>query len=129
MRKKLLIVPFALVAILALLTWGCEKESDEDVCSLFDPSKPEVELVCEIANVCCPTDGGACYYVVGDSNYYCDKSKATPDDPDGCNEAENQAIVALCPTATYKQLLAVKVELNELTKKLLQEARTYSVCH
>ncbi len=67
--------------------------------------------------------------MVGDSNYYCDKSKATPDDPDGCDDAENQAIEALCPTATAKQLLAAKVELNMLTKKLLQEARTYSVCH
>jgi hypothetical protein len=122
MRRKLLIAPFVLGAMLALLTWGCEKE-DKDVCQKFEPPQ------CEIANVCCPTDGGDCYYEVSDSKYYCDKSKATQDDPDGCNAAETQAIEILCAAASPDQLMAAKVELSKLTRKLMQEARTYSVCH
>lgn len=122
MRKKLLIAPFALGAILALLTWGCQKD-DEDVCQKFEPPQ------CEIANVCCPTDGTNCYYEVGDNKYYCDKNKATTSDPDGCDEAENQAIAVLCAAASPDQLMSAKVELSKLTRKLLQEARSFSVCH
>lgn len=122
MRKKLLFAPFVLGAILALLTWGCEKE-DKDVCQKFEPPQ------CEIANVCCPTDGSNCYYDVGETKYYCDKTKATSSDPDGCDEAEDKAIAALCASASPEQLMAAKVELRSLTAKLLKEARTYSVCH
>lgn len=122
MRKKLLVAPIILGAVLAFLTWGCEKE-EEDVCQKFEPPQ------CEIANVCCPTDGGNCYYEVGESKYYCDKTKATPDDPDGCNDAENQAIEVLCAAASPDQLMNAKVELSKLTRKLMQEARTLSVCH
>ncbi|MEW5846339.1 MAG: hypothetical protein AB1777_08745 [Bacteroidota bacterium] len=122
MRRKLLIAPFVLGAMLALLTWGCEQE-DKDVCQKFEPPQ------CEIANVCCPTDGGNCYYDVGSTKYYCDKSKATSTDPDGCDEAENKAIADLCAAASPDQLMSAKVELSSLTRKLMQEARTYSVCH
>lgn len=122
MRKKLLVAPIILGAVLAFLTWGCEKE-DKDVCQKFEPPQ------CEIANVCCPTDGGNCYYDVGSTKYYCDKSKATSTDPDGCDEAEDQAIADLCGTANTEQLMYAKVELRKLTQKLMQEARTYSVCH
>jgi len=122
MRKKLLFAPIVLGAVFAFLTWGCEKE-DKDVCQKFEPPQ------CEIANVCCPTDGGNCYYDVGSTKYYCDKTKATPSDPDGCNEAENKAIADLCAAASPDQLMAAKVELSKLTRKLMQEARTLSVCH
>lgn len=122
MRKKLLLVPVLLGGLLAFLTWGCEKEN-KDVCEKFEPPQ------CEIANVCCPTDGSNCYYDVGDTKYYCDKTKATSSDPDGCDEAENQAIAALCAAASPDQLMGAKVELRNLTAKLIKEARMYSVCH
>lgn len=122
MRKKLLLTPFLLGGLLAFLTWGCEKVI-EDVCQKFEPPQ------CEIANVCCPTDGGNCYYEYGDKKYYCDKTKATTTDPHGCNEAENKVIAAICTTASPEQLMDAKVELRNLTAKLLKEARMYSVCH
>ncbi len=114
MRKKLLATPIILGAILALLTWGCKKVED-DVCQLFEP--PE----CEIANVCCPPDGGNCYYEVGDQKFYCDKS--------GCAEAENKAIEILCGTASVQGKMYAKAELQRLTIQLIQQAKMYSVCH
>lgn len=122
MRKKLLATPIILAAILAALTWSCEKDED-DVCHLFEP--PE----CEIANVCCPPDGGNCYYEVGDQKFYCDKDKATETNPDGCAEAQNQAIEVLCGTASVQGKMYAKAELQRLTIQLIQQAKMYSVCH
>ncbi|QKG78922.1 hypothetical protein [Tenuifilum thalassicum] len=122
MRKKLLFTPLILGLVLAMLNWGCEKD-ENDVCQLFEP--PE----CEIANVCCPTDGGDCYYEVGDQKFVCDKTKATENDPDGCADAESQAIEVLCGTASTQGKMYAKAELQRLTAQLLQQAKMYSVCH
>jgi len=123
MRRKLLFAPIILGAVFAFLTLGCEKE-EQEVCQKFDLGEH-----CEIPNVCCPTGDGDCYIEYADQRFYCDKTKATPNDPYGCDDAENQAIEVLCVAASPEQLMAAKVELSKLTRKLMQEARTLSVSH
>lgn len=124
MKRKILLLPLALLGIFALVTWGCEKDDEnEEVCEKYQPEQ------CEIANACCPTDGGNCYYEYGTSKFYCDKSKATPSDPDGCDEAETQVINLICNTAKAANMAKAKIELRALTKRLMAEARQLSVCH
>ncbi|PKP34732.1 MAG: hypothetical protein CVT98_10600 [Bacteroidetes bacterium HGW-Bacteroidetes-15] len=129
MNKKLFLFPIVLLGILAIVTWGCEKEEEDDYCQAFDitPIAPQ----CEIPTVCCPLDGSDCYYVNPDgADYYCDASSATENDPDGCDAAMNTYIDEQCETA--KMTLAdrdkIKVELSKFTRKLMLEVREKSVC-
>lgn len=123
MKNKIYLLPLSLLAVFTVVTWSCQKDDDEDVCQKFEPQQ------CEIANACCPTDGGNCYYEYGDQKFYCDNSQATADDPDGCNAAEDQVIDVICSTAKGADIQLAKVQLRELTRKLMNEARMLSVCH
>ncbi len=122
MKKKLLLLPLTLFAVLVLLNWGCDKLND-DVCSAFEPKN------CEAANSCCPTDGGNCYYEYNGTKYYCDKSKATSSDPDGCDEAESKVISAICSANSKIDILAIKASMRSHIQKLMKEARAQSVCN
>lgn len=123
MKRKIYLLPLSLFAIFAAVTWSCQKDDEEDVCKKFEPAQ------CEIANACCPTDGSNCYYEYGDKKYFCDKTKATSDDPDGCNAAEDQVIGVICGTAKSADIQLAKLQLRELTQKLMNEARMLSVCN
>jgi hypothetical protein len=123
MKKKIYLLPLTLLAVLALVTWSCQKDDEEDVCKKFEPQQ------CEIANACCPTDGTNCYYEYGDRKFYCDRTQATNDDPDGCNKAEDDVIAVICPPAKAADIQLVKAQLRELTRTLMKEARMLSVCN
>jgi len=123
MKNKIYLLPLSLLAVFTVVTWSCQKDDDEDVCK-----KHEIQQ-CEIVNTCCPTDGGNCYYEYGDQKFYCDATQATPADPEGCNEAEDQVIGVICSTAKGADIQLAKVQLRELTRKLMNEARMLSVCH
>jgi hypothetical protein len=122
MKKKLLFLPLILLGILLALNWGCDKLND-DVCKAFEPKS------CESANSCCPTDGGNCYYEYNGTKYYCDKSKATTSDPDGCDEAENKVIASICSANGKIDIMAIKASMRKHIKNLMQEARIQSVCN
>jgi hypothetical protein len=124
MKQKVYLLPLTLLVLLGVVVWSCEDKKDEDVCEKFQP-----QAQCEIANACCPQDGGNCYYELGDRKFYCDKTKATSTDKDGCNEAEDQVLTAACPASKSFDFAAAKVELRALTQRLLQEARSLSVCN
>ena len=129
MNKKLLLLPLTLLAILVVVNWGCEKEEEDDYCQAFDITA--IAPQCEIPTVCCPLDGGDCYYVNPDGpDYLCDASTATANDPDGCDGAMNSYIDEQCETAkmTQNDMDKLKVELAKFTRKLMLEAREKSVC-
>ena len=123
MKNKIYLLPLSLLAVFTVVTWSCQKDDDEDVCQKFEPQQ------CEIANACCPTDGGNCYYEYGDQKFYCDQSQATAGDSNGCNGAIDDVIAVICPTAKAADIQLAKVQLRELTRKLMNEARMLSVCH
>ncbi len=123
MKRKIYLLPLSLLAVFTVVTLSCQKDDEEDVCKKFEPSQ------CEIANACCPTDGGNCYYEYGDQKYYCDNNLATDLDPDGCDAAEDQVIGVICGTAKSADIQLVKAQLRELTRTLMKEARMLSVCH
>lgn len=131
MKKKLLLMPAILLGILGIVNWGCEKEEEDDYCQAFE----EIIAIapqCEIPTVCCPLDGGDCYYVnPNGTDYYCDANNATENDPDGCDGAMNSYIDEQCETT--KMTLAdrdkLKVELSKFTRNLMLEVREKSICN
>lgn len=129
MNKKLILLPLTLLALLLIVNWGCEKEEEDDYCQAFDITA--IAPQCEIPTVCCPLDGGDCYYVNPDgADYFCDANTATPNDPDGCDGAMNSYIDEQCSTAKMSQadIEKLKVELSKFTHKLMMEVREKSVC-
>lgn len=114
MKKRIFLMPLTLLAILAIVTWGCEKDKD-DVCQAFEPLP-----VCEIANACCPLDGGNCYYEYGDVIVYCNGND--------CDDAENEIISIICPTASASERQEAILILREVTVRLMHEARAKSLC-
>jgi hypothetical protein len=129
MNKKILFLPLLLLGVLVILNWGCEKEKD-DVCESFDALE-EMYPNCDIPSICCPLDGGDCYIVNPDGeNYICDKTKASEDNPDGCNDAENAYINEKCATKmSAEERDGLKKELRKFRHDLMEKARIYSVCH
>ncbi|MDD2277596.1 MAG: hypothetical protein PHD06_03855 [Bacteroidales bacterium] len=128
MKRKIYLLPLALLSTLILITWGCEKEKDEDVCEKFELT---AKVQCGPATLCCPTDGGNCYIVNPDgADFYCDIKNATTSDPDGCAAAEAAYIAMFCSKgiSNAEQEIVVK-ELRLHFRKLMDEARTYSVCN
>ncbi len=123
MKNKIYLLPLSLLAVFTVVTWSCQKDDEEEVCKKYEPQQ------CEIANYCCPTDGGNCYYEYGDQKFYCDQSQATAGDSNGCNGAIDDVIAVICPTAKAADIQLAKVQLRELTRKLMNEARMLSVCH
>lgn len=128
MMKKIYLLPLALLSALILITWGCEKDKDEDYCKKFVLT---AKISCEDATLCCPTDGGDCYIVNPDgANFYCDARTATPSDTDGCNAAEAAYIAKFCSKDISKtEEEIVKIELRQQFRTLMEEARTCSVCN
>lgn len=128
MKKKIYLLPFALLSALILILWGCEKDKDEDVCALFVLT---AKVSCEDATLCCPTDGGNCYIVNPEgADFYCDIKNATASDPDGCTAAEAAYIAQFCSKDISKtEEATVKKELRQHFNKLMKEARTQSVCN
>lgn len=128
MMKKIYLLPLALLSALILITWGCEKDEDEDVCVLFVLT---AKVSCEDATLCCPTDGGNCYIVNPEgADFYCDIEDATTSDPDGCAAAEAAYIAEFCSKGISKtEEEIVKIELRQQFRMLMEEARTYSVCN
>lgn len=124
MKKKIFLLPLSLFAIFALVTWSCEKDESDDVCDKYQPAER-----CEIANACCPTDGGNCYYEYNDQKYYCDKTQDSEDNPDGCNDAMEQVLNAVCGSAKGVNYTLAKAELRALTQQLLNQARVESLCN
>lgn len=129
MKKKIFLLPLTLIGLLLVFNWGCEKDEEEDeLCEAFD-GLPEY---CEIPTICCPTDGGDCYYVNPDGdNYYCDANLATENDPDGCAQAENAYINDHCDTAkvSYAVKMQMHKDLSQFTKKLMEKAKAQCVCN
>jgi hypothetical protein len=128
MNKKVLLLPVVLLGILMIVNWGCEKDED-DVCEKFD-AIADLYPSCDIPAVCCPIDGGDCYIVnpTGD-DYMCNKDNATPNDPDGCDQAENDYIDEKCTSKmSAEQRKGLKKELRKFTKELMEKTRTYSIC-
>lgn len=128
MNKKIYLIPLLLATILFAITWGCKPEEQEDVCEAFDLV---AKVDCDVATICCPIDDGNCYITNpdGGENFYCDKTKATPSDPDGCSEAEAAYIATFCTKGiTKEQEAEVRYELQQHFKQLMTKARHYSVC-
>ncbi|HKK60897.1 MAG TPA: hypothetical protein VJ937_15560 [Salinivirga sp.] len=129
MKKKIYLLPLSLLAIFLAFNWSCETEDENDeLCEAFD-GLPEY---CEIPTICCPTDGGDCYYVNPDGeNYYCDSDLATDTDPDGCAQAENAYIDDHCDTTAVTKSIRAEMhkDLSQFTRKLMQKAREQSVCY
>ena len=129
MKKKIFLLPLTLIGLLLVFNWGCEKDEEEDeLCEAFD-GLPEY---CEIPTICCPTDGGDCYYVNPDGdNYYCDANLATENDPDGCAQAENAYINDHCDTAkvSYAVKMQMHKDLSQFTKKRMEKAKAQCVCN
>ena len=127
MKHKINFLTLALLSALILITWGCEKEEEEDVCEIFELTAKS----CGPATFCCPLDGGDCYLVNPDGeDFYCDADAATEDDPDGCAAAEAAYIAAFCSKDISKaDAEIVKKEIRAHIRKLMEEARTYSVCN
>lgn len=113
MKKRIFLLPLTLLAILAIVTWGCEKDKD-DVCQAWEPPQ------CEILTACCPLDGGNCYYEFEDVIVYCDG--------EDCDEAMDEIISIVCPPAKSGERQETKLKLRELTLRLMEAARTKSLC-
>lgn len=115
-----------LLGAFLFFNYSCgEDDDDDDLCEAFDA----VPASCEIPTICCPTDGGNCYYVNPDGNdYYCNSANATDNDPDGCDAAMNQYIDEQCTKMTPAKSAAVKIDLSNFTRKLMERARLESVC-
>jgi len=127
MKHKIYLLPLALLSALILITWGCEKEEEEDVCEIFDITAKS----CDPATICCPLDGGNCYIVNPEGeDFYCDADAATETDPEGCDAAYTAYIEQFCPPNISKvDTEVVKKEIRAHIRKLMEEARTYSVCN
>ncbi|MFO7863366.1 MAG: hypothetical protein R6U85_05155 [Salinivirgaceae bacterium] len=126
MKRKLLILPFMLLGAFLFFNYGCEEDKDEDdMCQAFN-AVPEQ---CEIPTICCPTDGGDCYYVNPDGgDYYCDAALDSEDNPDGCNTAMDNYMNDHCSKMTKSEMVSVKADLSAFTKQLMEKARFQSVC-
>lgn len=120
MKKNYFLLPAVLFVVLTVVTWACkEEEEPEDVCQSFP--------ACEIyANACCP-DEGDCYYEYNDQTYYCDADSATESDPDGCNFITDSLVAIMCGEDTTGAAKAL-IELRQLTRQLMKEAREQSLC-
>lgn len=126
MNKKLFLIPVMLMGALVIFNSCDEAEDDDELCQAFD-AVPEQ---CEIPTVCCPTDGGDCYYVNPDGeNYLCDATLDSDENPDGCNDAMNQYITDHCTKMPEAKSVALKADLSKFTKQLMEKARLYSVCN
>lgn len=127
MNKKIYLFPIILMGAFVLFNYGCdEAEDNDDLCQAFD-AVPES---CEIPTVCCPTDGGNCYYVNPDGNdYYCDATLDSDTNQDGCNDAMANYLRDHCTKMTKSEIASVKANLSAFTKELMQKARMYSVCN
>lgn len=129
MKKKLFLIPLFVAATLMTIGWGCDRtKPEDDFCEAF----PLVAKVnCDDATVCCPVDGGNCYVVnPNGGNFYCDITKATEQDPDGCDEAIQAYIDEFCSKGmTKEQEAEVKQELRQHFQTLMTKARHYSVCN
>ncbi len=129
MKKKIYLLPLAMLSLLFVFTIGCEEdtEEEEDLCQMFEGVPEE----CEIPTICCPVDGGDCYYVNpdGGEDYYCDADLDSEENPDGCNGAMDEYINNHCSKMTKSTETALRADLTKFTKKLMEEARLYSVCN
>lgn len=119
--KKILLLPVTLLIGLAIVTWSCGgDDEEEDVCQAF----PQCEVT---ATACCPETGN-CYYTYEGQTFTCDASTATANDPDGCANAELSLIAAMCPTKGMADSQSAILELRALTRQLMKQARLNSVC-
>lgn len=131
MKKKLFLIPLFVAATLMTMSWGCDRtKTEDDFCEAF----PLVaKFDCPDATLCCPVDmgGGDCYIVnpEGGENFYCDITKATSSDPEGCDEAIQKYIDTYCGDITKEQEAEVSQELRLHIQKLMTKARHYSVCN
>ena len=114
MKKKIFLLPLALLGVLFLVNWGCDLK-EEEYCQAF-----EISEVCEIPNICCP-EGEPCYYEWEDQVFYCNSA-------DDCDEAEEQIIAVVCPTAKTSEKELATIELRKATQRLMAEVRSHSVC-
>ena len=129
MKKKIFLLPLLLAGVFGIVFWSCvPMEEEDDMCLAFE--LPDDYLSCDKPTICCPMDESDCYIVNPDGdNYYCDKTQATEDDPDGCSAAENNYINDKCTSKlSPEQQKELKKLLNSYIKEMMAKARNYSVC-
>ncbi|MFO8021723.1 MAG: hypothetical protein R6U65_04590 [Perlabentimonas sp.] len=129
--KKIFLLPMLLLGALAVITWSCEpEEEEEDLCYAFEDILA-INPTCDVPTACCPLDGGDCYYVNPDGpDYYCDADLDSDENPDGCNDAMNDYIDNHCETAKMSgtQREKIIIELRMFTQDLMAKAKARSVC-
>lgn len=116
MNKKLLFLPISLLAIIALLQFGCDSDSDknEDVCEAF-PTPKECNTSTQ-ATACC-SDEDNCYYLYNGKRYaYTDAG-------------QQELLSVMCPDLSKSQAAEVYKQLNAKTQKLLEQARMTAECY
>ncbi|MBN2164946.1 MAG: hypothetical protein JW717_01580 [Marinilabiliaceae bacterium] len=91
--KKAVLWPLSLLAILLIITWSCEEDSDDATCVQF----VHPECVSMDFNAC--TDDKGDYYEYNNEKYYC-SDYFTTGDSDPCEGAADQlALDTGCATS------------------------------
>ncbi|TLX76124.1 hypothetical protein E9993_07895 [Labilibacter sediminis] len=116
--KKIVLLPISLLAALLFVTWGCEKDSDEDeVCLAFD--HPE----CASLTFSSCSDGERDYFVYNGKNYYCDEY-FEQGDSDPCEGASDQVAADSQCQASSAQLKSGGESFNLFLLEAMQTVRS-----
>lgn len=104
MNKKKLFKPFWILAFVALGIWSCEKDPEE-YCEEYP--------ICDLSPTYCCDDDGNCTYSYNGNSY----------------SSLEDLTAAICPVSfTIVDLLALQQEMDQISIKLINEARSAAIC-